>query len=149
MDDATGAPAFTPQLIGQTEKALNAFLERELAGTGLTEPQWVTLRLATIEGGAIDRSRFVGRLAGAVKVEERQAQALIDGVAAAGFFDASVAESRVEVTGAGRRLHDRIRTATGEIAKRLWADLPAADLASAARVLGTVLERANAELATA
>jgi hypothetical protein len=32
-------PAFGTQVIGQTEKALNAILERQLAGTGLTEPQ--------------------------------------------------------------------------------------------------------------
>jgi hypothetical protein len=32
-----------PPLIGQTQNALNAILDRELAGTGLTERQWVTL----------------------------------------------------------------------------------------------------------
>ncbi|WP_164842402.1 hypothetical protein [Actinoplanes solisilvae] len=36
---------FGAQLIGRTEKALNALLERELSGTGLTEPQWVALTL--------------------------------------------------------------------------------------------------------
>lgn len=34
---------FGTRLIGQTEKALNAILNRELEGTGVTEPQWVTL----------------------------------------------------------------------------------------------------------
>ena len=37
---------FGPQLIGETEKTLNALLLRHLDGTGLTEPQWVTLRLS-------------------------------------------------------------------------------------------------------
>jgi hypothetical protein len=37
------APAFGTPIIGQTEKALNAILARQLAGTGITEPQWVTL----------------------------------------------------------------------------------------------------------
>ena len=32
-------PAFGTQLIGQTEKTLNAILDRQLAGTGVTEPQ--------------------------------------------------------------------------------------------------------------
>jgi hypothetical protein len=36
-----------------------------------------------------------------------------------------------------------------EITQRLWGDLPAEDLAIAGRVLGTVLVRANAELAGA
>ena len=39
---------FGPQLIGETEKTLNALLRRLLQGTGLTEPQWVTLRLANL-----------------------------------------------------------------------------------------------------
>ncbi len=34
-------PAFGTQIIGQTEKALNALLDQQLPGTGLTEPQWV------------------------------------------------------------------------------------------------------------
>jgi len=37
---------FGPQLIGETEKTLGALLRRFLEGTGLSEPQWVTLRLA-------------------------------------------------------------------------------------------------------
>jgi hypothetical protein len=37
---------FSTQILGQTEKALGAILDRQLAGTGLTEPQWVTLSLA-------------------------------------------------------------------------------------------------------
>lgn len=45
---------FGPQLIGRTEKALNALLDRELSGTGLTEPQWVALTLANLTSPAPD-----------------------------------------------------------------------------------------------
>ena len=45
---------FGPQLIGETEKTLNALLLRHLDGTGLTEPQWVTLRLADQFDGTVD-----------------------------------------------------------------------------------------------
>ena len=45
---------FGPQLIGETEKTLNAILRRILQGTGLTEPQWVTMRLAGALDGSID-----------------------------------------------------------------------------------------------
>ena len=38
-------PPFSTQVIGQAEKTLNAILQRQLAGTGLTEPQWITLTL--------------------------------------------------------------------------------------------------------
>src|SRR3954469_20440921 len=45
---------FSPQLIGETEKTLNALLDRFLEGTGLTEPQWVTLRAAEQLDGSVD-----------------------------------------------------------------------------------------------
>ncbi len=48
-------PTFSTQLIGQTEKTLNAILDRLLAGTGLNEPQWVTLTIALMSGGSVER----------------------------------------------------------------------------------------------
>lgn len=51
---------FGPQLIGQTEKALDAILRRLLAGTGLTEPEWVTLRIAGQNRDGADLSGLVG-----------------------------------------------------------------------------------------
>jgi hypothetical protein len=42
-----------------------------------------------------------------------------------------------------------IRASVSEITARLYADLPADDLAAAGRVLAVVTERANAELAVA
>ena len=50
-------------------------------------------------------------------------------------------------TDAGSQLYGRIRTAIAGITDRLWGDLAPEDLTVAGRVLGTVLERANAELA--
>jgi hypothetical protein len=47
------------------------------------------------------------------------------------------------VTDAGRRLHSRISAAVADITQRLWGDLAAEDLATAARVLSTVLARAQ------
>ena len=59
----SSSPTFTPQLIGQTEKTLNAILARRLAGAGLTEPQWVTLTLAARNDGPVDRDRFAAQVA--------------------------------------------------------------------------------------
>ena len=56
-------------------------------------------------------------------------------------------DANVAVTDAGKQLHARIRSANLELTERLWGDLPPEDLATAAEVLATVLERANAELA--
>jgi hypothetical protein len=141
-------PTFSTQLIGQTEKTLNAILDRLLAGPGLTEPQWVTLTIAVMSGGSIERAAFVSRVAGSLKISDAEAQARIDELATARLLESpDVDSSPVRVTDAGSQLHGRIRSAAVEITDRMWGDLPAADLAAAGRVLTTVLERANAELA--
>ncbi|HET6870806.1 MAG TPA: hypothetical protein VFH80_33150 [Solirubrobacteraceae bacterium] len=137
-------PTFSTQLIGQTEKTLNAILDRLLAGTGLTEPQWVTLTVAVMSGGSIDREAFVSRIASSLRISDRDARARIDELAAAQLFESD--DSTVAVTDAGKELHARIRGAVVEITDRMWGDLPPEDLAAAGRVLTTVLERANAEL---
>jgi hypothetical protein len=142
-------PSFGAPILGQTEKALNAILHRQLEGTGLTEPQWVTLTM-TITGGAADRDELVGRVAGVLKVGDVDAQARIAELAAAQLLQVPDDEgSPVRVTEAGQHLHGRIRTAVTQITQRLWGDLPAEDLATAGRVLSTVLTRADAELASA
>ena len=137
-------PTFGTPVIGQTEKALNAILDRELAGTGLTEPQWVTLTLTLMSRGTLERDQLVERVAGALKVDDTAALAHIEDLAAAGLVDDG---TPVTVTDAGAELHGRIRAIVTEITQRLWGDLPEEDLATAGRVLGTVLARANAELA--
>jgi hypothetical protein len=140
-------PTFGTQVIGQTEKALGAILDRQLAGTGLTEPQWVTLTLTAVSGGTVDRDQLVGRLAGVLKVSEAAAQARITELAAVELLQVPDGDGApVKITDAGQQLHGRIRGAVTEITERLWGDLPAEDLATAGRVLSTVLARANAEL---
>jgi DNA-binding MarR family transcriptional regulator len=140
-------PTFGAQVIGQTEKALNAILDRHLAATGLTEPQWVTLTLTVISGGAVDRDELIRRVADGLKVSEAQARARITELAAAQLLDAPDDESSpVKLTDAGQRLYGEIRAAVTPLTERLWGDLPAEDLAVTGRVLSTILARANAEL---
>lgn len=138
-------PPFGTQIIGQTEKALNAILDRELTGTGLTEPQWVTLTIAVMSGGTVDRVELASRVAGALKVSHAQAQARIDELATSGLLKANT-DRTVSATETGSRLQARIRATVTEITQRLWGDLPPDDLLAAGRVLATVLERANTEL---
>jgi hypothetical protein len=143
----SSAPTFGTQLIGQTEKALNAILDEQLAGTGLTEPQWVTLTIAVMSRGTIDHAAFISHVADALKISHSEAQARIDELAATHLLELPQDDSSpVAVTEAGSQLHGRIRTSVTEITQRLWGDLPADDLTVAGRVLGTVLTRANAEL---
>jgi DNA-binding MarR family transcriptional regulator len=146
----SSTPTFTTQLLGQTEKTLNVMLDRLLAGTGLTERTWVTLTLAVAADEAVDRDEFAGRLAGAVQVSDVEARARIGELTDAGLLGSPEDRpSSIVVTDAGRQLQARIRTAVTEITTRLWGDLPDEDLATAGRVLDTVLRRAQAELAAA
>ena len=140
--------AFGTQLIGQAESALGAILDRELTGSGLTQPRWVILTLAVLNDGTIEHHELVGRAVRVLKTSQDEAEAQIANLADAELVEASTEDAvRVRVTDAGQRLHSRIRLALAEITQRLWGDLPADDLSTAGRVLGTVLERANAELA--
>jgi hypothetical protein len=146
------SPAFSAAVLGQTEKTLNAILDRQLSGTGLTEHQWITLTLTVggaADGGSVDRDQLISRLTGGLRVSDAEAQARIAELAAAHLLVAPDGEGSVTVTDAGRQLHGQIGSAVTRITHRLWGDLPADDLATAARVLTTVLERANAELTAA
>ena len=142
-------PTFSTRVIGQAEKTLNAILGRELAGTGLTEPQWVILTLAVTGGGAADRDRFTSMVADALKISETEARARVGDMVTAQQLQITGGAPGVTVTGAARQLHSRIRAAITEITQRLWGDLPAEDLATAGHVLAIITERANAELAVA
>jgi hypothetical protein len=138
--------AFTPRLIGETEKTLNAILDRHLAGAELTEQHWITLTLAVVSGGSIDRRELVEHVSTGAKFSEHDVQARVSELIARQLLDDS-GSPQVTVTAAGKELHARIRSVNVELTERLWGDLSDDDLATAARVLGTVLERANAELA--
>jgi hypothetical protein len=146
----TANPTFSTALVGQAESAFGAILDRELAGTGLDAPRWIALTVAIMGGGSLDRDQLVRRVAGARKVSEPEAQAYIDELAAARLLRLpNETAAAVTVTDAGRQLHGQVRTAVAGITQRLWGDLAAEDLATAARVLSTVLARANQELSRA
>jgi hypothetical protein len=140
-------PALSTRVIGQAEKTLGAILDRQLAGTGLTEPQWVILTLAVTSGGTAERDQFTRMVAGALKISEAAARARVGDMAAAQLLQITGEVPAVTATGAARQLHSRISAAITQITQRLWGDLPAGDLATAGRVLAIITERANAELA--
>ena len=129
---------FGPQLIGQTEKTLNALLDTAL-GDRLTEPQWVTLRLAhQLDGqlaSAEDLAREVADRARFADVDE-----LVDGLTTAGLIEQGRLSAR------GRALFSEIQAEVAGLAGPLFADLPEADVAATTRVLNEVLTRARAVL---
>ncbi|GAB2569261.1 hypothetical protein Aab01nite_07840 [Paractinoplanes abujensis] len=136
---------FGPQLIGRTEKALNALLDRELAGTGLTEPQWVTLTLTVLAEGTLSPAALAVRVAEALRVAEPVAREHLVALAAAGLV-VTTAGLTVAPTDRGLEVWRSVRAATSRITDSLWGDLPAPDRETAARVLNVVLTRAGAAL---
>jgi hypothetical protein len=137
---------FGTALIGQTEKALNAILDRQLAGTGITEPQWVTLTLTVVSDGVIDRTELIRRVGGATQFSEASVAERISELTTAGFLRDG-GDGRIQVTDEGQARWTQVRAGIGPITQGLWGDLPAEDLAAAGRVLSIVLDRANAVLA--
>jgi hypothetical protein len=162
---------FGAQLIGQTEKTMNAILDRVLADR-ISEPEWVALVLIAGSGGSAGHDQFTARVAFALKETQETAAARVGQLAAKGLVQitpepgtsvapepgASVAPepgtsvapepgASVALTETGQRLMSSIRQHVDAITQRLWGDLPAADLDVAGRVLRTVLERAEAEVA--
>ncbi|RKS74329.1 winged helix DNA-binding protein [Actinomadura pelletieri DSM 43383] len=136
---------FGTALIGQTEKALNAILTRQLAGTGITEPQWVTLTLTVVGGGAVDRAELIRRVSGATRFSQASVAERITELTAAGILREG--DGRVQVTDEGQERWTQVRTTLDPITQELWGDQPTEDLATAGRVLSTILDRANTILA--
>ncbi|MEU8645141.1 MarR family transcriptional regulator [Streptomyces sp. NPDC048674] len=144
-------PAALPvngQVIGLAHYASRAALERVLARSGTSFNRSVALRAVSDNGGTVERAWLVGRLTGALKIEESVARATVEEMTADDLL-AEPCAGQVSLTDAGRELFDSIRTAGNAIAARLYAGIPAEDLAAAGRVLTLVTERADAELAEA
>jgi DNA-binding MarR family transcriptional regulator len=133
------------RLVGQTEKTLNAILDKVLAGT-VSEREWVAL-VVIAGGGPAGRDQALAQVARALKTDQRGAADHIAALAALGLV--ATGPSGTVVTADGQRLIDRVQAQVGEITQRLWGDIPAADMAVVRQVLGTVLERAEAELSAA
>jgi len=143
MSTTTPDLPFGAQLIGRTEKSLDALLKRVLVGSGLSEPEYVTLRVCSDREGE-QRADLTAQLAAAFRQGEDHAAELVERLGSAGMINPDQA-APVELTPAGRELHDRLVAETDAVAARLWGDLPGGDLAVTARVLTTVLRRAANE----
>jgi hypothetical protein len=129
---------FGPQLIGETEKTLNALLRRFLHGTGLTEPQWVTLRVADLLGGSVDGDGLAAAVADRAQFPD--AAALVGGLTDRGLLEDG------QLTSTGRELTTAVQATIRTETAPIWDTLPADDVAAATRVLDEVILRARAVL---
>ncbi|NGO06873.1 winged helix DNA-binding protein [Streptomyces sp. HC44] len=142
----TTAPLADPRVIALAHYAGRAILENVLARHGATFQQSVTLRLAAVADGPVERDGLVDGVAGALKIDAADVHGVIDELIS-GELLAPQEPSHVRVTDAGRQLYEQSSAETGPITARIYAGIPKEDLAVTGRVLTLITERANAELA--
>lgn len=144
----SSTPPLSPQVVGQAENAHRAILERALAGTGITYHQWVALTITAASGDVVDRDTLVGRMAGALKMDDATASATIAALVASGLLETPAGgESRVGLTSTGRTKYGERRAAVDEVVAAAYAEIAPDELATAGRVLSTITARLNEELA--
>lgn len=135
-----------PSIVGQAEKAHNAVLERVLAGTSLDERQWITLQLAVAAGTGTRIADLVARVSGAAKYSPAVVETAIEALTGSGLLDRSAGEE-LAVTAAGTALVGELRAKVAEHIGAAYGQIPAEDLATAARVLKTITATLSEDLA--
>ncbi|WP_431961749.1 MarR family transcriptional regulator [Actinacidiphila sp. bgisy160] len=144
---STTAPTANGRVIALAHYAARALLEDVLTRHGATFHQSVTLRAVVAAGGSVGRGELDRDVAGSLKTGESVVRSVIDELTHAKLLEEDPADaSRIRLTDAGRELYETTTEETAEISARLYAGIPAGDLAVAGRVLTLVTERANAEL---
>lgn len=139
------APTLNSRVIALAHYAARGVLENVLARHGVTFQQSVTLRLAVVSDGPLDREHLVGEVVDALKIDKADAHAGVDGLVGGGLLTAE--STLLTVTDAGRELYRTTSAETAPFSARIYAGIPAEDLAVAGRVLSLITERANTELA--
>ncbi|WP_404962204.1 MarR family transcriptional regulator [Streptomyces sp. 147326] len=146
----TAPTAVNARVIALAHHAGRALLEDVLVRHGVTFHQSVTLRAVVAAGEFIGRDELVGDVSGSLKTDASVVRGVIEELTAAKLLEEDPAHaSRMRLTDAGRELYESTSAESADIAARLYAGIPAEDLAIAGRVLALVTERANAELAGA
>ncbi|MFI9562665.1 MarR family transcriptional regulator [Streptomyces rishiriensis] len=144
----TLAPKVDGRVIALAHYAGRTLLEGVLTRHGLTFHQSVVLRAAVLAGESTGRDELVADVTGSLKADASLVRDVVEELAAARLLEEDPAQaSRIRPTDAGRRLYRSTTAETAEISARLYAGVPAGELAVAGRVLALVTERANAELA--
>jgi len=141
----TTAPTVNGRVIGLAHYAGRAVLERVLARRGATFQQQFTLGPLAAAEGPVEREALVKQVAHNLKVDAADVDGVVEELTAKGL--AAAGASQVRITDAGREFYAEVSAETGEISARIYAGIPAEDLAAAGRVLALVTERADAELA--
>lgn len=142
---STTAPPVDSRVLALAHYAARGVLESVLARHDATFEQSVTLRMVAVADGPIGREALVGQVVGSLKTDPALVRETVGQLVAKGLCAAE--DDTVRLTGAGRDFQAAVTAETAPVSARIWADIPAADLAATGRVLALVTERADAELA--
>jgi hypothetical protein len=141
----TNESTLTTRTIGETESALNGILTMVLGGTGLDELGWIALRLVTLMQPSVLETALTAQLSQSKKVDGARAAAVVGDLEKRGLLQ--TIDGTISTTTEGTRLFDQLSSEVGKLTAQMWEGLDPADLATAARMLRTITERANALLA--
>jgi hypothetical protein len=129
---------FGPQLIGEAEKTLTALLRRFLAEPGLTEPQWVTLRVAQIYGAA-DAETLAATVADRAHFSD--ATELVRALTERGLLEDG------RLTTSGSDMISNVLATSERVTGGIWRDHPLDDVQATTRVLNELVARGHTLLA--
>lgn len=142
--------ALNGQIIGQTEHATRAVLDRLLARTGTTFHEWVALNQTAAAGGQLDAGALIARMVAGLKIDEPVAGRAVLDLTSVGLLEPGPDDAGpLSLTPAGHARFREISSEVREVTARLYGDIPTEDLAVAARVLTLITARADAELSPA
>ncbi|WP_207386614.1 MarR family winged helix-turn-helix transcriptional regulator [Protofrankia symbiont of Coriaria ruscifolia] len=94
---------------------------------------------------------MVGRVVHTLKIDGPAVHTALAALVDQGLVSRTPSDAhdpKITLTPAGATRFHRVREGIGRITQRLYGGLPTEELATAHRVLATVTERANAELAS-
>ncbi|MFD0378742.1 MarR family transcriptional regulator [Streptomyces sp. NPDC127112] len=141
----TTAPTLNARVIALAHNAARTLAEGALTRHGITFHQSVTLRTVAVAGGTLARQALVAEVTDALKTPASLVEDVIGELTTTGLLHPL--DESLTLTDTGRDLYEATAAATAGIAARLYAGIPAEDLAVAGRVLTLITDRANAELA--
>lgn len=145
----TATKILTGRDIGAAEAASRAVLDALLTESGTTFHQWVALSLLANSAEVVEQDRLVNQMTGGLKIDEATVLAALDEL-----IDLElVARTRVqppvvEMRKAGADHHRLVQRKIDRTTDRLYRGLEPDDLVTTRRVLATLTERANTELAS-
>lgn len=148
----TDAAILNGRQIGEAQRATSAVLDLLLAEIGITFDRWVVLNAVATESLPAEVGLLVPALSAAFDATDETVQFMLDEaesghhVRVVSAPSGDPAAARVELTAAGEVLHERSRTAIGELTAELSAGIRRRDLETAGRVVVEITREARAWL---